>query len=276
MRRFVALTVLWFLACAAIAQQPSRFEKSGLTDSEADASKYVFHMLPIPVPGKHHVFFDDFNYYLASDWVVNTTEAGTSSASEAIQNATYGVLRLTNDTYVDDGDFLETQKELFYFVPNTVADKDIWLEARAKISASTEVAMVLGLAKASVALVTNATGAGPGVFFSTGDMDDERSTAAASSDVIPLDFSVSGVGTGSNTLASGIVNLTSGTWFSVGFWYDSGNSRILYYTDDVYRGAAAITNLASEELSAVFGIVNEATGRPGIFEIDKITVVSER
>ena len=136
--------------------------------------------------------------------------------------------------------------------------------------------MFFGLAKASVALVTNATGAGPGVFFSTGDMDDERSTAAASSDVIPLDFSVSGVGTGSNTLASGIVNLTSDTWFTMAFWYDSGNSRILYYTDDTYRGAAAITNLASEELSAVFGIVNEATGRPGRLEIDKITIVQER
>ena len=36
-------------------------------------------MLGMPDPTKFHTFFDDFDRYLASDWVVTTTEAGTGS-----------------------------------------------------------------------------------------------------------------------------------------------------------------------------------------------------
>jgi hypothetical protein len=46
----------------------------------------------------YHEYFNDFDSYTAGDWTITTTEAGAGDATEAISNATNGVLLITNAT----------------------------------------------------------------------------------------------------------------------------------------------------------------------------------
>ena len=214
----------------------------------------------LPDPSEWITYFDDFLDYDANQWIITTTEAGTSSASEAIQNELGGVLLLTNDVNDNDADFLQLAStsgaaviEPFKFT----AGKKLFFKARFKVSDATESDFVMGLQ------ITDTTplDTTDGVFFQKDDGDAN------------LDFHVEKNNTA--TSATGIHTVVNDTYLVVAFYYD-GDSEVRYYVDGVHQGTSATTNLPDdEELTVSFGIQNGAAASKTM-SVDYIFVAQER
>lgn len=201
------------------------------------------------------VFKDDFFTYLASDWVVTTTEAGAGSATEAIGDEAGGVLVLTNAAGDNDLDFLQSTGESFKFV----SGKRLMFKARFKVSDATESDFVMGLQ------ITDTTplDVTDGIFFQKDDGDTN------------LDFHVEKDGTA--TSASAIATVADDTYLTVEFYYDGATSgNIDYFVNDALIGSSVITNAPDdEELAISFGIQN-GTNAAKSMSIDYIVAAQER
>jgi len=206
-----------------------------------------------PDPTKAHVFFDDFDCYVAGDWTITTTEAGTGSATEALTDADGGVLLLTNAAGDNDLDFLQKVGESFLMA----AGKKAWFKARFKVSDATQSDFVMGLQ------ITDTTplDVTDGIFFQKDDGD------------AALDFYVEKDDTASSD--TNIATVVDDTYLTVGWYYD-GKSEVQYFVNDVKKGSLATTNLPNdEELTISFGIQNgEAAAKT--MSVDYIFAAKER
>ena len=207
----------------------------------------------LPDPTEAHIYFNDFDTYVAGDWTITTTEAGAGSATEALGDADGGVLVITNDAADNDADFFNKVGESFLMA----SGKKAWFKARFKVSDATQSDFVMGLQ------ITDTTplDVTDGIFFQKDDGD------------ASLDFHVEKNNTA--TSASAIATVSDDTYLTVGFYYD-GDSAIKYYVDDVHIGTSATTNLPDdEELTISFGIQNgEAVAK--VMTIDYILAAKER
>lgn len=210
---------------------------------------------------EYHTFMDDFDDYGAADWTITTTEAGASSATEAITNADGGVLALTNDAADDDNDFLQWSGrdasgtvETFKFETG----KRLFFKARFKISDATQSDFVIGLqiTDTSPLAVTD------GIFFQKDDGDTN------------LDFHCEKNSTSSDLTA--IHTMADNTYVEVAFYYDGSSSRIQAYVDGASVGSVPLTNVPDdEELTVSFGVQNgEAVSK--VLSVDYIMVAKER
>lgn len=228
---------------------PTRFT-GGITNVAKSAPLGMFGM---PDPTQWHVFFDDFDRYVAGDWTITTTEAGASSATEALTDADGGALLITNDQADDDADFFQKVGESFKFA----AGKKMFFKARFKVSDATQSDFVMGLQ------ITDTTplDVTDGVFFQKDDGDAN------------LDFHVEKNNTA--TSATGVATVANDTWIEVAFYYD-GKSEVTYYVDGVKKGTSAVTNLPDDEdLTVSFGIQNgEAASKT--MTVDYILAAKER
>jgi len=93
---------------------PSRFT-SGVTTVAKNKPLGAY---GLPDATGWHTYFNDFDAFLASEWTITTTEAGTGSATEALTNADGGVLLVTNAAGDDDLDFFNKVGESFLFAAN--------------------------------------------------------------------------------------------------------------------------------------------------------------
>lgn len=202
---------------------------------------------------KAHIWFDDFDKYTAADWTINTTEAGTGAATEAVSNADGGVLLITTDDADDDNDFFQWAKETFRFV----AGKRLWFKMRFQTSEATQSDFAFGLQ------ITDTTplAVTDGVYWRKDDGDAN------------LDFVVIKDSTATTLTAAS--TLTAAVWTELAFFYD-GKSEILAFKDDAHVGTAAVTNLPDdEELAVSFAIQNGSVGAKTL-SIDYIMVAKER
>lgn len=207
----------------------------------------------LPDMTKVHVWFDDFDKYTAADWIINTTEAGTGAATEAISNADGGVLLITTDDADDDNDFFQWGKETFKFV----AGKKLWFKIRFQTSEAAQSDLVFGLQ------ITDTTplAVSDGVYFRKDDGDTN------------IDFVVVKDSTATTTTA--VSTLTAATWTELAFYYD-GQSEIQIFKDDVHIGTSATTNLPDdEEMTISFAIQNGSAGEKTL-SLDYIMVAKER
>lgn len=204
-------------------------------------------------PTKAHVFFDDFDRYVAGDWTITTTEAGAGSATEALTDADGGVLLITNDAADNDADFFQKVGESFLFE----SGKKLWFKARFKVSDATQSDFVMGLQITD----TSPLDVTDGVFFQKDDGDTN------------LDFHVEKNNTA--TSASAIATVADDTYLTVGFYYN-GVDEVQYYVNDVHTGTSATTNLPDDEaLTISFGIQNgEAVAKT--MSVDYIFAAKER
>lgn len=228
---------------------PVRFP-NGVTTAAKSAPLGMF---GLPDPTEWHVFFDDFDRYVAADWTITTTEAGAGSATEALTDADGGVLLITNDDADNDADFFQKVGESFKFE----SGKKLFFKARFKVSDATESDVVIGLQ------ITDTTplDVTDGVFFQKDDGDTN------------LDFHVEKNNTATD--ATAIATLADDTYVSVAFYYD-GKSSVSYFVDDVHLGTAATTNLPDdEELTVSFGIQNGAAAAKTM-SVDYIFAAKER
>ena len=229
---------------------PTRFT-SGVGTAKKNTNTGFYGM---PDPTKWITYFNDFTEYVAGDWTITTTEAGSGDATEALASTSAGgLLLITNDDADNDLDFLQLKTEAFKFV----AGKKSFFKARFAVSDATQSDFVMGLQITDTTILA----VSDGVYFMKDDGD------------ASLDFHVEK--DGSDTTASAIATVSDATMLVAGFYYD-GKSAIEYYVDDVKLGTSVTTNLPDdEELAVSFGIQNGAAAAKTM-TVDYIFVSQER
>lgn len=204
--------------------------------------------------------FTDFFDYAAGDWVITTTEAGASSATEAVSSAAGGVLVVTNDAADNDADFFQwaggsgAAKEMFKFT----SGKKLQFAARFKVSDATESDLFIGLYITDTDPVGGLT---DGIYFRKVDGD------ATLQLVVEKDSTES---------TADVAELADDTWIAVEFYYDGANDRIEAYADGVRVTSVATTNAPDdEEVALSFGIQNgEAVSK--VLSLDYIGASQQR
>jgi hypothetical protein len=206
-------------------------------------------------PTVYHQYFNDFDTYVAGDWVVTETQAG---ATETLANEDGGSLLLTNTAADNDLVALQKVGESFLFESGL----PLFFKARFKVSDAIQSDLIIGLQ------ITDTTplAVTDGVYFQKDDGDAN------------LDFHV--VKNSTSSTETAITTLANNTYITVGFYYD-GDSKIKYFagTDSrnpAYLGEVSITNLPNdEELTISFALQNgEAIAKT--MSIDYIFVAKER
>ena len=203
----------------------------------------------LPDPTKVHVFFDDFDLYVAADWTV--TEVGV--ATQALTDADGGKLLITNAAADDNSSFSQKVGESFLMA----AGKQAWFKAKLQVSDATQSDFVMGLQ------ITDTTplAVTDGIYFQKDDGDTN------------IDFHVTKDSTSTDALAVG--TLVAATDIVLGFYYN-GVDEIQVFVDDVRVINVAVTNLPDdEELTVSFGVQNgEAVAKT--MTIDYILAAKER
>jgi len=213
-----------------------------------------------PDPVKYHIWFDDFDKYTATDWLITTTEAGASSATEALGIAEGGTLVITNDAADNDLDFLQWRGgdaatyESFKFV----VGKELWFKTRFKVSDATQSDFVIGLQITD----TTALAVSDGVYFRKDDGDTN------------LDHVI--IKDSSGTTSTAVHTMVDDTYITCGFYYNGIDAIDVFVNDACVADDVAVTNMPDDELLTIsFGIQNgEAVAK--VMTLDYISVVQER
>lgn len=209
-------------------------------------------MFGMPDPTQWHVFFDDFDRYVAGDWTITNASSGTL----ALTDVDGGALLITNGSS-DDNLVAVNKKGESYLLS---AGKRAFFKCRFKVSDATQSDVVIGLQ------ITDTTplDVTDGVYFLKAD-------GAATVDILCR----KDASTGSNS-ASAIATLADDTFVTLAWAYD-GVGAIKYFVNDVHKGTltASSTYLPDTELTVSFAIQNgEAVSKT--MTLDYVFVAEER
>jgi len=208
---------------------PTRYPKGMTNVGKTDP----LGMFGAPDPTKYHVFFDDFDRYVAGDWTV--TEVGV--ATQALRDGDGGLLLITNAAVDNDSSFQQKVGESFMLE----AGKKAWFKTRFKVSDATESDIAIGLQ------VTDTTplAATDGVWFRKDDGDANIDAIVQKDDT-----------TGKNTQTA-VGTLVDNTFIELAWYYD-GAGYVEFYVDKVKKATldASSTYLPDTELTVSFGIQN--------------------
>jgi hypothetical protein len=226
---------------------------SGVTNVEGTTALGTY---VAPDPTSCHTWFDDFDDYSASEWVISETGTGT----RAVGNLDGGVLVVTNAGLENDCNWLQWSGLTNTAVVETFkfeAGKELWMKARFKVSVAAQNDVMIGL------YITDTDpigGVSDGVYFRSVD------GSAVMSLVVEKNST-------ETTVAAG--TLANDTYVTVGFYYDGG-SKIDVFWNDVRVGTAATTNLPDdEELAVSFGIQN-GEAAAGVLSLDYLLISKKR
>jgi hypothetical protein len=210
-------------------------------------------------PFKYYSYANDFFTYHADEFTITTTEAGTGSATEALESGAGGFLKLTNAAGDNDLDFLQLKGEAFKYV----AGKNLFFKAKFKVSDATQSDFVMGLG------ITDTTplDTTDGIFFIKAD------GAATMDHLIEKNNSA--------TTNSGVATIADDTFVTAAFHYDpsgnGGDGSMRIFIDDVFvKEETTLTNIPDdEEMTISFGIQNgEAVAKT--MSIDYVFAAVER
>ena len=219
---------------------------NGITTTEKESP---FGEFILPDFTKAHVYFNDFDTYVAGDWTITDTGAAT----QALTDGDGGLLLITNAAADDDASFSQKKGESFLMV----AGKKAWFDCRFQTSDATQSDLVFGLQ------ITDTTplAVTDGIFFLKAD-------AAAT-----FDFLVEKNSTATTT--SAVATLVAATNIRLSFYYN-GVDKIVIYVDGVAVGSSVVTNLPDDEaLTVSFGLQNgEAVAKT--LTLDYILAAKER
>ncbi len=222
---------------------------NGVTNVDANS---IFNSLKSPDPNLYHVFSEDFDTYLASDWTV--TVIGTTPTA-ALIDGNGGLLALTGTAVDNDGIALQTVKESFF----PVAGKKTFFFSRFKLSDATQMDFLVGLQ------ITDTTpfDATDGIYFIKAD-------DAASLSIICRKNAT----TGSTTAVVG--TLANDTFVTVAFFYD-GVDRLYYSLNGTALGYldASASFLPDAGLAVSFAMLNGAAASK-VATVDRIWAAQER
>ena len=209
-----------------------------------------------------HEWFNDFDFYLATDWVITETGAGT----RAISQAKDGILLITNAAADNDANFFQLRQLASGQVAENwkwVAGKRLYVGARFKVSDGTQSDFVFGLQ------ITDTTplAVSDGIYFRKDDGDNDL-------DCIVIKGSTS---TGS---ATAVADISDDTYYVFEMYYDgktlANGGMIQFYLDGVNVANVDLDNVPdTEELCISFGIQNGAAAAKSM-SMDWIRVVQDR
>lgn len=203
----------------------------------------------LPDMTKAHIFFEDFDYYNAADWIV--TEVGV--AAQALDNVDGGNLVITNAGADDNSSFLQKLGESFLFQTR----KKLWFDCLIEVNDAIQSDVVIGLQ------ITDTTplSVTDGVYFIKND------DAATFDFVVAKDSAL--------TTTSAVSTLSSATFKRLSFFYD-GVDKITIFDDGVAVATSVTTNLPDDEtLTISFGIQNGEAGVT-VMSVDYIMAAKER
>ncbi len=209
----------------------------------------------------YHQYVNDFDFYLATDWVITETGSGT----RAIAQAKDGVLLITNATADNDANFLQARDVASGQVAEHwkwVSGTPLYFGCRFKTNDATQTDIVIGLqiTDTSPLAVTD------GIFFRK---DDDARV-----------ISLIGCKNSTESAVTGVVGsygyLTDDTWTTLEFVYDGVVSAIQAFQDGVQWGSIPLTNVVDdEELCISFGVQNGAAAAKTL-NLDWIRVAQVR
>jgi len=220
--------------------------------------------LPFPDPTKYHVFFDDFDGWVAAadgavnQWTVTAASTGTAAAS----NIDGGNLLLTAAN--TDEDLIQVQRTATTFLP--AAGKKLFFKARFKVLTTAATDFLIGLSVTDTSLISaSAIGTTEGIAF--------FKAAAATS----MTFYNRLDGSTGSTSATITGPLADDTYATVGFFYD-GVSKVSYMFNDVILGSVSgsSTYLPNTILTPSIALAAEGTGGAQTAHVDYIFVAQER
>jgi len=220
---------------------------NGVTNVGEDSP---FADLTMPAPTKFHTYYEDFDYYVAANWTVTETQAG---ATQALTDGDGGLLLITNTAADNDLVALQKVGESYRFA----SGKELFFEARLKVSDATESDVVIGLQ------ITDATplDVSDGVFFIKADGSTSVSLLVEKN--------------GTATTTSSVATMANDTFISLGFYYD-GASSIQYFVDGVVKGTSVTTNLPDDEDMTVSIALQNGEAVAKTMTVDYVFVAKER
>jgi hypothetical protein len=219
-------------------------------------ARQFFGDLPIGQEPDLCVYFNDFlvaQDYAAADWVINTTEAGSGSATEALAaDEACGALLITNDDANDDVDSLQSTEECW----RLASGKQLWMEMRVKVSDADDVDMFVGLA------ITDTTprDASDRVGFSLAD----------GSAVIQCECAKDSTG---DATSSG-VSAADATYVKLGLHFD-GKNKVRFFIDRSLV-ATVSSNIPNDENLAITLNIQNGAAAADTLHVDYIYVAQER
>jgi hypothetical protein len=222
----------------------------GVTNASPES---IFASMVQPDPTKFHEYFNDFDTYVAADWVVTETQAG---ATQALTAGDGGWLLITNTAADDDLAALQKTPAAFSFT----AGKKAFFACRFKVSDATQSDVAIGLQVVD----TTPLDVTDGVYFLKAD-------GAATYDFICRKNATTG-----STSASAVGALVADTFTTLAFYYD-GDSKAYYAVDGVVKGSvdASSTYLPDTICTPSFALQNgEAVAKT--MTVDFIYAAAER
>jgi hypothetical protein len=220
---------------------------NGVTNVGEDSP---FADLTMPAPTKFHTYYEDFDYYVAANWTVTETQAG---ATQALTDGDGGLLLITNTAADDDLVALQKVGESYRFA----SGKELFFEARLKVSDATQSDVVIGLQITDVTPL-NVT---DGVFFIKADGSTSVSLLVEKDNTA--------------TTTSSVATMANNTFISLGFYYD-GASSIKYFVDGVVKGTSVTTNLPDDEDMTVSIALQNGEAVAKTMTVDYVFVAKER
>jgi hypothetical protein len=203
-----------------------------------DGEPSTLSTLTFPDPTQNHTWFDDFDDYSASEWVITETGSGT----RAVGNLDNGILVVTNGASDDDANFLQWSGLTNASVVETWkwdSTKSMWFKARLKVSDATQSDLVIGLQ------ITDTTplDVTDGLFFIKPDGSTTLTFRAEKNDT-------------ASTVTTG--TLADDTYFTCGFFWDADvGALFVYFNGNRVGTLTSTTNFPDdEELTLSFGIQN--------------------
>ncbi len=220
---------------------------NGLTNRDVSN---IFNSFPMPDPTLLHIYYDDFNAYLAAGHYVET-ETGASGTVAGVDGGG-GLVRITTDALDNDNEFVQSIREIFLFETGRRA----WFRARFLVSEATQSDFVIGLQVRD----TSPLAVADGVFFQKDDGD------------ALLDFHSTNT---TDTPSLAIATVVDATFLEVSFYWD-GIDRIWFGVDDVVLGNITPgANLPNTELTVSWGYQNGVAGAETM-DVDYIFAAMER
>ncbi len=218
---------------------------NGLTN-RPDSS--LFQAMAMLDPTRHHTYMEDFDYYLAADWVVTETGAAT----QLLTDADGGVLQITNAAADNDASFQNKVGESL----TIEASRKAYFRSRFALNEVIQSEFVLGMQITDTAPLA----VSDGVWFQSDDGDAN------------LDFHHAIGSVQDDELA--IATLVDATFLTVE-WYWDAISRFYFGVDGVPLGFIEPTNFVTTELTVSFGVQNgEAVSK--VMDVDFVFMAKER
>lgn len=213
----------------------------------------IFADMVQPDPTKFHEYWNDFDTFVAADWVVTETQAG---ATQALAAGDGGWLALTNSAADNDLNAIQKTPAAFSFT----AGKKTFFACRFKVDDATQSDMVVGLQVVD----TTPLDVTDGIYFLKAD------------DAATMDFICRKDATTGSTSASAVATMANDTFITVAFYYD-GEAKVFYAINGVVKGSLVATSaFLPDTITTVSLAVQNGSAAARTMTIDYVYAATER